>query len=501
MDGDFAGRPDDLVSVWSEQLHARRMLWHADRYLPFLQRADRAFTGQRFAEARNLYLELLQDGLVDGDIVLRLLHCTDWLADWETRDRISDQAIGLVHDEAQRSRIPSTEPLAFFSLDLDPPTLLTVSRARTFLFPKLPQQGRTIRPSRRRIRVGYLSIDFRSHSSGGHLGPLLSAHDRDQVEVVAYGLDGGKPPPDAIPADRYVMLGSHSIAAALRTLEREAPDVLIDTTRHLRNGAAWLANRRLAPLQISAWGYGGSGGSDSMDVLLTDPLLTGNGHAPEAPEAIREVACYPAVEPLKPGAAAGVLFPRTDARQAGSDFVLGALCSPYKINSTVFGAWLDILAAVPEAVLWLADGPEGFAANLRRVAERRGIAADRLTFLPPLPHADHLERLSRIDLFLDNSRLGGGRGVFDALTCGRPVLAWPGGDMRDRSAASLLHAVGLAMLVPPDIPAYTRQAITFCHDEAMRARCNEAAASAQGIGPESIARALEGLFREWFWIC
>ncbi len=482
------------------------MRTQAARHLPLLGMADKAFASRRFADARDLYLSLLQDGLTDGDAACRLLHCADWLADWDMRDRIRDQVIDLVRGEARRDGIPGTEPLAFLSLDLDPVTLLAVSRTRAAgLFPCGSEGGRAIGSQRRRMRVGYLSIDFRSHSSGGHLGLLLAAHDRDLVEVVAYGLEGEEPPPDALAADRYVALGNHTIAAALEVLDQEAPDVLIDTTRHLRNGAAWLANRRLAPLQISAWGYGGSSGNASMDLLLTDPVLSGGSRAVEAVEAVREIACYPAVEPLGPGSAAP-FSPRTALRQNGNQkngrnddaLVLGALCSPYKIDPAVFGAWLDILAAVPEAVLWLADGPEGFADRLRRVAQHRGIAARRLIFLPTVPPAAHLARLSRIDLFLDNSRLGGGRGVFDALACGRPVLAWPGGDMRDRSAASLLHAVGLGALVPPDVPTYTRQAIVFCRDEAMRARWEEATASAKGIGPEPIVRALEELFREWF---
>ncbi len=498
------GRSDDLVSAWSAQLYGRRMRTQAARHLPLLGVADKAFVSRRFADARNLYFNLLQDGLTDGDAACRLLHCVDWLADWDMRNQIRDRVIDLVRSEARRDGFPGTEPLAFLSLELDPVTLFAVSRVRAAgLFPRTPQTGGGIGPQRRRMRVGYLSSDFRSHSSGGHLGPLLAAHDRDLVEVVAYGLGAGEPPPDAVAADRYVALGNHTIATALEVLEREAPDVLIDTTRHLRNGAAWLANRRLAPLQISAWGYGGSSGSASMDLLLTDPVLSGGSRATDAIEAVREIVCYLAVEPLKPGLATSLspVLRRNGNHKNGRNggaLVLGAMCSPYKIDSAVFGAWLDILAAVPEAVLWLADGPEGFADRLRRVAQHSGIAASRLIFLPTVPPAAHLARLSRIDLFLDNSRLGGGRGVFDALACGRPVLAWPGGDMRDRSAASLLHAVGLDALVPSDVPAYTRQAIVFCRDEAMRTRWEEATASAKGVGPEPIVRALEELFREWF---
>lgn len=477
-------RPEDPVSAWSAQLYRRRMTALPARHHARLDLADRAFTERRFAEAREHYLHLLESGLEDGDADCRLLHCADWLADWETRGRISGMTAARVMEEARRG-MPGTEPLAYLSLELDQPSQCHLARARAKLF---PPDGRTfpaVRQSRRRIRVGYLSIDFRSHSSGGHLGPLLAAHDPDLVEVVACSLAAGTPPPGVAAAERCLALGHLSVAGALRALRQEQFDVLIDTTHHLRDGAAWLANHRVAPLQISAWGYGEGVG---LDVRLTDAVMNNGGSGPE--EIVREIHCYPAVEPLRISAGS----------PPGNGLVLAALSSPYKVAPGLFGRWLDILTAVPGSVLWLADGPPEFADNLRRRAGGHGVNPDRLVFLPPLPPAAHLARLARVDLYLDNPWLGGGHGVFDALACGRPVLAWPACSRQDRSAASLLTVLGLGGLIPQDSETYVQDAISFCREPRVRQYWAQALASARTVGPEANIRALEQAFREWLGI-
>jgi predicted O-linked N-acetylglucosamine transferase (SPINDLY family) len=131
---------------------------------------------------------------------------------------------------------------------------------------------------------------------------------------------------------------------------------------------------------------------------------------------------------------------------------------------------MRLLATVEGSVLWLKDNDRTATLNLRREAERRGVAPERLIFAPSLPDvADHLARQRHADLFLDTLYYNAHTTAADALWVGVPVLTCLGGTFAGRVAASLVRAVGLPELVTQSLADYEALALKLAREPALLA--------------------------------
>src|SRR5262249_32712207 len=149
----------------------------------------------------------------------------------------------------------------------------------------------------------------------------------------------------------------------------------------------------------------------------------------------------------------------------------------FKIAPDVFDAWMRLLDRVAGSVLWLSATNGSAIANLRREAQRRGVAADRLVFAPRLPmNEDHLARLRLAGLFLDTFPYNAHATAADALWAGVPVLTCTGTSFASRVAGSLLGAVGLAELVTDSLADYEALALGMARDPERLARLRQALA-------------------------
>ncbi len=145
-------------------------------------------------------------------------------------------------------------------------------------------------------------------------------------------------------------------------------------------------------------------------------------------------------------------------------FVFCAFHSTYKINPAMFDLWMRLLRQVDGSVLWLVADHPAVEANLRREAQARGVAPDRLIFARRLAYADHLARQRLADLFLDTLPFNGGTTTSDALWMGLPVLTRPGEAFASRMSASLLAAVGLSEMVVDSAADYEALAVKLARD-------------------------------------
>jgi predicted O-linked N-acetylglucosamine transferase (SPINDLY family) len=152
--------------------------------------------------------------------------------------------------------------------------------------------------------------------------------------------------------------------------------------------------------------------------------------------------------------------------------VLCCFNSTYKLNPEVFDAWALILAAVPNAVLWLLvrDMEHPAVGHTRREAVRRGIDARRLVFATARPNAEYLGLYRHADLFLDTWPYNAHTTASDALWAGCPVVTLRGEAFPGRVAASLLHAVGLPELVTDSVDAYVATTVALAGNADERAR-------------------------------
>ena len=185
-------------------------------------------------------------------------------------------------------------------------------------------------------------------------------------------------------------------------------------------------------------------GAAFMDYILVDDFVV---PPDQQPFFTREAGAPAGLLPGQRQPARDLPRIRRRGRECGlpeKGFVFCSFNNSYKITPEMFDVWMRLLKAVPGSVLWLLEGNRFAPANLRREAEARGVAAERLVFAPRMPLPEHLARHRLADLFLDTFPVNAHTTASDALWAGCPVLTLAGETFVSRVAGSLLRAVGLA---------------------------------------------------------
>lgn len=359
--------------------------------------------------------------------------------------------------------------------------------------------------SNRRIKLGYVSPDFRSHPVGLVVADLFAWHDRDRFEVFGYAL-GPVDHSDVrkkieAGCDQFVSLDRLDDDQAARRIAEDSVDILIDMAGYTDHARPEIFARRPAPLQISWLGYAATMGASWIDYLVADPLSVPYPDESFYSEAVIRV---PAGQYLCSYAAES--FESSPGRHAEGlpdiGLVLCAMHSPYKIDPATFALWMRLLAACDASVLWLLDVGAEAKANLCRTAESHQINPARLVFARKLPHAQHLARLQLADIVLDTPQCNGSSTVCDALAVGVPVLTCIGETFTQRAAASLLHAAGQNHMIARNLSHYESLALEHLQSpeklRIARERITKARSSELFFRPQAWVRYLEsGLESAW----
>lgn len=329
------------------------------------------------------------------------------------------------------------------------------------------------------VRIGYVSPDFGTHPTGILSAPLFRLHDRGKFEVHAFSLspDDGSEWRRRIKAgaDRFHDLDGLPFEQVLQRVRDARVDVLVDLAGATTGALPELFAHRAAPVQVSYLGFPGTSGAGFVDYLVCDATCVPAEESPSYGEALVRLPdtfwiCDPGELPPR-GSRAGAKLPE-DA------VVLYAHHPGQKITPEIFAVWMEILEAVPFAVLWLLDDRPGMARNLQREAQERGVRPQRLVFAPRVPYAEYRNRVALADLALDTPVYNGGATTLDALACGVPVLCCASSGFAGRMAASALLAAGLGELVTADLRSYAEVAIRLARQRdalgALRRRVAEA---------------------------
>jgi protein O-GlcNAc transferase len=320
-----------------------------------------------------------------------------------------------------------------------------------------PQHG----PSER-IRLGYLSADFRSHPVAFLIAGVIERHDRRRLDVIGYscGPDDGSAMRARLSGafDRLVDIRDMSHALAAERIHGDGVDILIDLTGYTAHGRTAVLAYRPAPIQVNYIGYPGSMGADFIDYIIVDRFLVPMDHQPFYTERLVQLPnCYQPNEPEQ--ATAGRTPSRLDCGLPEEGFVFCCFNTSYKLTPAFFDIWMRLLSAVPGSALWLVATNPVVIDNLRREAVGRGVAADRLVFAAPVARPEYLARLGLADLFLDTLPYNAGATASDALWAGLPVLTCAGDTYVGRMAGALLMAIGLPELITTSLEAYEAAAL------------------------------------------
>ncbi|MBC8791692.1 MAG: hypothetical protein C6Y20_08780 [Tagaea sp. CACIAM 22H2] len=374
--------------------------------------------------------------------------------------------------------------------------------AKRFCPPEVPLAALAI--GGRRLKVAYVSPDLRRHSLRHFISPVFAHHDRAKIEVHAYALSG-TPDAEAQALRKRVdvwhdcqALDDDGLAAKAR---QDGIDVAVDLAGHTAGAKLKAFARRLAPVQVTWLGYGGTTGVDAMDWYLGDAHMAPPGseeaftervwRLDRAPFAFDSPSDMPAVSPLPAQAKGHVTF--------------GSFSRLVRINDAVIAAWAAILAQVPGSRLMLNALPfvDGTVrADYAARFARHGIAADRLDLVYTSPQPATWAAYGQIDVALDPFPHNGGVTSFEALWMGVPMVSLRARPPLGRYGECLLSALQLDDFRVDTVDAYIARAADAARDlpmlAALRGALRPRMAASELCDGKGLAAALDAAYLAMF---
>lgn len=340
-------------------------------------------------------------------------------------------------------------------------------------FPSVyPPLWRGERYKHRKIRLAYISPDFREHPVGHLMAGIFERHDKNRFETTAISLgidDQSRLRTRMLNAfDHFVdarMMGTRQIAELMREMEI---DVAVDLAGFTSDSRSDIFTHRPAPVHVNYLGYPGTLGMKDVDYIIADRFVI----PPEQQQYYDEKVVY-LPDAYLPTDGDLRIAERTPTRaECGLPDDAVVFCSfnhDYKISPHVFKVWMNLLRQVPGSVLWLMSRNEVSQRNLRAQARAHGIEDSRLVFAGRVPLVeDHLARYRQADMFLDTHPYNAHTTAADALMAGLPVVTYMGQAFPARVAGSLLHAVGLPELVTHSLQDYEAMALRLATQPELR---------------------------------
>lgn len=394
-------------------------------------------------------------------------------------------------------------PFAFASLPATAAEQLVVAQRFSAQFAVAPAPPPRARGDR--LRIGYLSSDYRQHPVAAATVRMFELHDRRRFEVIGVSIaarDSG-PLRRRLEAafDRFVDADGWPADRLVQVLREMEIDILIDLNGYTEHARPEVLAARPAPLQIAWLGFPGTSGAPSIDYVVADATLIAQADRVHyAEQVITLPDTYMATDPTRP-AGDGDLPSRAEAGLPAQGFVFCAFHNAYKIAPDVFLLWLRLLKGVPGSVLWLSLKSPAQQANLQAEAQREGVAPQRLVFAPFVDAELHARRLRLADLFLDTWPYNAHATAVDVLWAGVPLLTCRGATFASRVAASLLQAAGLPELITASPADYEAMALRLATDAEVLQRLRERATAARSsvlFDAERFTRHFErGLQHAW----
>jgi predicted O-linked N-acetylglucosamine transferase (SPINDLY family) len=328
---------------------------------------------------------------------------------------------------------------------------------------KLPRRqlaARLLDPDKR-IVIGYVSSDFRTHSAAFAFFPVLQSHDKTKVQINCYS---GSPTRDGLTAEFQSLADVWVDAVALSDdeladrIQADGVDILVDLSGHTTGNRLGMFARKPAPVQVTAWGSGTGTGLQTMDYLFADPVIIPEAVRPLFAERIHDLPSVITMDPIS------MVQPSAPPMLRNGFVTFGVFNRIDKISDEALAVWSRLLRAVAGSKIvvkhfaldeaFLRDGLIS-----RFVAH--GVPQDRVVCIGSSGRRDHLLAFENIDISLDPFPQNGGISTWESLYLGVPVIAKLGNGASSRAAGAILKAIGLDDCVADDDDGYVAIAERF----------------------------------------
>jgi protein O-GlcNAc transferase len=367
---------------------------------------------------------------------------------------------------------------------------------------KLIPTHRNDRSAHRRLRIGYVSADFRNHVVGFNLLPLFRNHDRAQFDIAVYS---NVTQPDQTTeifrslSDQWRSIIGTDPAEVAKMILADQIDILIDLSLHMERNWLLVFARKPAPIQATFAGYPGTTGLTAIDYRITDPYLDPPGQNDEfySEQSLRlpnSFWCYTptGVEPE----------PNDLPANIPGQVTFGCLNTFGKVNDYSLQLWSQVLQALPKSKLLLLSPPGDHRIP---ILTKFGPAADRVEFLDRAPRAKYLKLYHRLDISLDSFPYNGHTTGLDSLWMGVPVITLCGQTAASRAGFSQASNLALTDLVATTPDQFVKIATDLASDlprltelrKTLRSRM-KASPLTDAVGfAQGIQAAYRKMWRQW----
>ncbi len=330
----------------------------------------------------------------------------------------------------------------------------------------IPNQGSA---AQHKLKIGYVSPDFKRHPVGKFIAPIIKHHDRQKFEIYCYGeIRKVDEITEEIQSscDHWRSTLGLTDAEVIEQIKQDRIDILIDLAGHTEDNRLPIFFSKPAPIQASYLGYFATTGIPTIDYWITDHHLHPVDTEEKTSETIwRLPRCYVAYQPSPEALEVNPL------PALSSEYItFGCLNNFSKLNPFLLSLWAKILQALPQSRLILKshyhnlDDPEE-KQSVELFLQEQGFNLEQVELIDsPTLAEDYFALYHRIDIHLDTFPYNGCTTTCDALWMGVPVLTLAGDRKIQRMGNSLLQAIGLEDWIAHSPEEYVNKAITFAQD-------------------------------------
>lgn len=358
------------------------------------------------------------------------------------------------------------------------------------------------RQPERRLRIGWLTSDLRTHPVGAFVLPFLDKFDAKQIENTVYY---NSPSADDVTArskaavDRWrdvLSLGDDQLADLI---ESDEIDILVDLNGNTEGNRLLAVARKPAPIVATWLGFPGTSGMSAIDYIFvpSDPVLEQGRWCTEKPWPLPD--CYG----VRTGIPDVPILPGLPCERTGRPFTFGCLNNFRKASQETIRLWAEILNRAPDTRLVVVARGGTDSTLLTYIQEQfasHGVNPGRLEVRGIQPQLSYFSGYNDIDLGLDPFPFNGGTTGYDSIWMGVPYVTWPGDMLVSRMGKAILHNVGLDELIAESPEAYVAKAVALAEDrehlKALRANLRERMQKSPLMDAPRFAKALECAFRE-----
>ena len=433
--------------------------------------------------------------------LVHLTHQKQHMCDWYEIDQYLQKICSIVQTNAEAL----ISPFAFIANPLSSPqdqlscaTQWTQNHFKDRVFTK----GKWKRKNK--VRIGYLSSDFKLHPLYFLIRDVIKYHNRNIFEIYAY---------DASPHentnerktlvklfDYYRDISSLNDEKAVSLINDDEIDIFIDLTGYTNNSRAFIAPQLKNTSTINWLGYPGTMGLTQekplYDYILADHFIIPENDENYYAETILRLPF--AYQPNIENRAHLNQKNREDYGIPENAFVYCAFNQSFKITELIFKAWLTLLEKYPKSILWLTHSNAWSTRNLKDYANKCGINPERIIFASRAPNNEHIARHALADLYLDTLPYNAHTSASDALSMNLPIVTLKGNTFASRVAGSLLHSLNLDELITENIENYIHCASRLTENLKYRQdiiyRLNEAKKSSPIFQPQLFVKTLESIY-------